>query len=539
MSALSDLDSLRQLQGDIEAFIHALGHPVVVEDGIELFDLSVDRWRLAVEFGKLIFEAWSEARSVVRRVERLTHRERRRMAVQVRKRAAAESSGLEFRERSLGERAEGAAPPSRAQFRQDLVQTLEREYPGWRLERVSNRSDREHSFSAWYTRGCARRGRTAWAFLGLSESETPAAADSMLAFGLIWLDWLRSRPDGVSVPGLKLFLPRGAAEATAHRAACLDPRAVQVEILEWSASESRLARLDLCDYGNVETRLVPHLERQALAERHRELVRGLLGDLAERVDLVPDAGFLSLRVRGLELARVEGSLAPQVYFGLEGGYRKFEEPDGAEFRAFVERAVQLRRAPGGERSHELYRLEGERWLESLLVGDVTKIDPALEPDCVYPQVPAFSGPLSCAMHRGVIDILGVTRGLRLGAGNRLAVIELKVQEEINLPLQGLDYWLRVKWLQERGQFKPSGYFPGIELTDEPPLLYLVSPAFRFHSTTASLIRYFDPAIEIVQVGLNEQWREGIKVLFRRGLRGGGEEAEDGGAEAHPRARQTT
>jgi len=33
---------------------------------------------------------------------------------------------------------------------------------------------------------------------------------------------------------------------------------------------------------------------------------------------------------------------------------------------------------------------------------------------------------------------------------------LKVQEDINLPLQGLDYWLRVKWLQERGQFQPFG-----------------------------------------------------------------------------------
>ena len=118
----------------------------------------------------------------------------------------------------------------------------------------------------------------------------------------------------------------------------------------------------------------------------------------------------------------------------------------------------------------------------------------------------------------MIDVLGTTRGLRLSTSNRLAVIELKLSEEINLPLQGLDYWLRVKWLGQRSQFKQFGYFPGIELASEPPLLYLVSPAFRFHSTTGRVIRYFDPSIEIIQVGLNDRWREGIKVMFRRALR---------------------
>ena len=124
------------------------------------------------------------------------------------------------------------------------------------------------------------------------------------------------------------------------------------------------------------------------------------------------------------------------------------------------------------------------------------------------------------MHRGVIDILGVTQSAGRGMRNRLAVIELKVSEEINLPLQGLDYWLRVKWLQERGQFKEFGYFSGTELSNEAPLLYLVCPAFRFHSTTGRMLRYLHPSIEVVQVGLNDQWRDGVKVLFRRVLKPG-------------------
>jgi hypothetical protein len=118
------------------------------------------------------------------------------------------------------------------------------------------------------------------------------------------------------------------------------------------------------------------------------------------------------------------------------------------------------------------------------------------------------------MDRGVIDLLSITRA------GRLAVMELKLHEEINLPMQGLDYWLRVKWLNDRRQFPEFGYFTGAQPSPLPPLLYLVSPAFRFHSTTGRMIRYFNPAIEVIQVGLNDGWRSGPKVLFRHEVRSG-------------------
>src|SRR5437660_11235383 len=97
MPALCDLDSLRQLQEGLEGFIRGLDHPVVVEDDIELFDLTSAQWRLGVEFGKLVFEAWSPARSIVWRVEGVARRDRGLIRVVVRKRAAAESGLLGFR----------------------------------------------------------------------------------------------------------------------------------------------------------------------------------------------------------------------------------------------------------------------------------------------------------------------------------------------------------------------------------------------------------------------------------------------------------
>ena len=610
-SRIRQADSLAGLRDEIEAFLASTGQPLFVEDGVELFDLSTAQWKLSVEFGKLILEVWNSAGSLTRRIEGLTYRDRRRMELLVRKRAARGSSVLEVRDaRAANERRPGAVDHrTRLRFQREFLAMLGREFPAWRVEGMSHRSDREHSFSAWYSRGWARQGSTAWAFLGLNEAEAPAASDAALVFGLIWLDWLRhrtARPGRACVSGLKLFLPRTAVEASAHRAAHLDPGSVRVEILEWNGGPGRPVPVDLRDYGNVETRLSPRRDGEALIERHLELLSKLLAPrdspllqstvprwqstissssewsgapqrktdrtyqapaatplaapqyrLPGRagpqalacgvLDMVPDvsASLLSLRICGLEVARIEGGFTPRVRFGLEGSRQTLHGEDPAEFQSFLSRVTRFRRPRSEDPSHEFYRLQSERWLESLLVRDLTKIDPALLSEFVYPQVPAFAGaalsveavygeaPSESAhpaapeltsdhsrMTRGVIDILSAVRSSAPGGDYRLAVIELKVHEEINLPLQGLDYWLRVKWLQERRQFKQFGYFPGIELSSAPPLLYFVSPAFRFHSTTERLIGYLSHAVEVILFGINDQWREGIKVLFRRQLRPG-------------------
>ena len=285
-----------------------------------------------------------------------------------------------------------------------------------------------------------------------------------------------------------------------------------MDVYEWDARRSTARPVELKDFGNVATSLPLRRQSETLIERHRDRLRELLGETFAQVDLAADSSgdFLSVRVRGLEIARVEGQISPRISFGLEGSRRRLEADNAAEFRAFVERALEIRRAKSPKPEHDFYRLQSERWLESLLLRDITKLDPALAPEFVYPQVPAFAGG-----DRGVIDILTATRD------GRLAVIELKLDEHINLPMQGLDYWLRVKWLTERHAFHERGYFAGLELSPEAPRLYLISPAFRFHSSTDLMLRYLAPSIEVIKVGLNAQWREQIQVLFRRERQHGG------------------
>jgi hypothetical protein len=139
-----------------------------------------------------------------------------------------------------------------------------------------------------------------------------------------------------------------------------------------------------------------------------------------------------------------------------------------------------------------------------VLRDIRQIDPSLDPSFVYPQVPMFLG-----TDRGIIDILSVTKE------GRLAVLELKIHEEIELPCQGLDYWLRVRWHQARREFQENGYFQGISLSSKPPLLYFVCPQFDYHSTFPQITRQFSASIPLVQIGLNEDWRKGLQIVFRQ------------------------
>jgi hypothetical protein len=146
----------------------------------------------------------------------------------------------------------------------------------------------------------------------------------------------------------------------------------------------------------------------------------------------------------------------------------------------------------------------ERWLESLVIMNLSALDGRLRQEFVYPQLPAFA-----AADRAMIDILAETND------SRLAVIELKADEDIHLPMQGVDYWARVVWHQSREELTQFGYFPGRQISPQKPLLMLVAPALHVHPTTDAILRYLSPEIEWQVLGIDEHWREEIKVVFRK------------------------
>ena len=219
---------------------------------------------------------------------------------------------------------------------------------------------------------------------------------------------------------------------------------------------------------------------------------------------------LAFRWRGLEFARARmGAEAvtfrsrQEIAFGVGAEERVLEDRNWPLFAQLLT-ALRNTRHPCGPRHDRLFRMHPERWLESRVRADVSVIDERLEPESVYSQVPAFS-----AADRAMIDVLTLTREARL------AVVELKADQDIHLPMQGLDYWSRVKWHHGRGEFLRFGYFGGRELSEEAPLLFLVAPALHVHPATDVILRYISPEIEWAFVGIDERWREGVKVVFRK------------------------
>ena len=147
------------------------------------------------------------------------------------------------------------------------------------------------------------------------------------------------------------------------------------------------------------------------------------------------------------------------------------------------------------------------------VAEHSRVIPRLDSTHVYAQVPAIAG----ASDRGMLDLLGVT------ADGRLAVIELKADDDLHFALQGLDYWIRVRFhhLQTAdaatglGEFQRHGYFRGAELSPLPPRLYLVAPALHIHPATETILRYLSPRVEWNLLALDERWRQQIRVVWRK------------------------
>ena len=177
-------------------------------------------------------------------------------------------------------------------------------------------------------------------------AETAATIDASLTFGLIWLDWLRNCSAKTMVPRLRIYLPRETVELNAQRAAAINHRAVQLELFEWNGGSERPVRVNLETAGDVATRLVPHRPNEALISRHRELLRSLLDDAVDRLTMTTDASgrFVSVRVAGLEIARIEGELSPKIYFGLEGRVRRVGGSSRGAFGGFLSRVVDPAKA---------------------------------------------------------------------------------------------------------------------------------------------------------------------------------------------------
>jgi hypothetical protein len=299
--------------------------------------------------------------------------------------------------------------------------------------------------------------------------------------------------------------------------------------LDTSDRQERLQLRDLADQGNLESRLshAPNVERArerfaASAASVMALVPvGRESDVEQRVRSGAEMGFL---LHGLEFARVRMSAGGSFnrVETLTVGAGPNETPLTAENEGMLREMVArlfARRGAGGDARDVLYRAQPERWLEGELRRDLAAIDTRLDAAHVYAQVPAFA-----ASDRGMMDLLSVT------SDGLLAVLEVKADEDLQLALQGLDYWVRVRWHHRQhadaasglGEFQRHGYFQDVRLAAGDPRLYLIAPALRIHPATEVILRYFAAGVDWTLVAVDERWRRAVKVVWRKRSGGSGD-----------------
>jgi hypothetical protein len=481
----------------------ASGSVEVREDGEWLAELATLHCELQRQGKTPLVHLWSDERNLTRRVLRVKERADDRIILEVQRFGQSKPGRLEFL-RTDSPRSAGRI--IREQFRARLGRILAESFPDATIDSLTTAPDLEHSFSGLYVRGRMHEGSREWAVVAVSPHENAAAVDGILAFGILWLDWARCHATRRAVEGLRLFVPSGSSKSLRQRLLALSPTA-RAEIYELRQPDGPMQKVDAADGGNIESRLVSRRDVESALTAARESVARIKsfapGGSPDAIEVRVPSGTNDTAIcfRGLEFARCtkEG-----VSFGLGDTQHTFSPATEPALKRLLHDLDLHRSSLAKDTNHPLYRWAPERWLETLVLEDPSKIDAQLNSKHLYSQVPALA-----AGDRGVIDLLGVTnRG-------RLVVIELKASEDIQLPIQAVDYWLRVRRHQLDGDFQLHGYFTGIELDSKPPLIWLVAPGLRFHAATDTLLKYMSSEIQFTRIGLNENWRRGPKVVFRQ------------------------
>ena len=521
-----------QIAAALECFLAEHAKAVVTEEGKVLFDMRAAKYSLTTEHGRCTLQLWSEERNIVRRVTAAVERgalRDRMLRLTTQRFGQTRPGSLEI----LADR-DRRTPSTREATRVRYLRALERvmlrgggsgdAWGEWKAEGFRTAMDLEKSFGPAYARGSLVHGHEAWAAIAVNAEETQATVDGILTLGVLWLAHCRENAGGRRLyRGLRLIVPKGMATLTASRLAWMNRDAAQWELWEFDEKTEEMEQRDAADHGNLTTRLIHAPNEEAARERFAEAAARVMALVPERMreaveQRIQSGAEMTFRLHGLEFARVRMGYAgesfnrvQEITFGAGANETPLTEENADDLRELVGRLF-ARRSESGDKRDALYRMQPERWLESELRRDVSLIDAHLDAAHVDTQVPAFA-----ASDRGMLDVLSVDKG------GRLAVIELKADEDLHLALQGLDYWVRVRWHHQQnpdagsglGEFERHGYFGGVRLAEGDPRLYLVAPALRVHPATDVVLRYLSPRVEWVLVAIDERWRRQIKVVWRK------------------------
>lgn len=516
--------SAARLAQIIEEYLTRHAEAALLEEGRVAFDMRTAHYAVSESHGRCLLQLWSEERNLMRTVVGVQERAQC-LRVLVRRMGQTRPQTLE-----LVPTSDRRTPTTRDSARRNYMRLLERvltrSFIGSKVDGMRSALDLEHSFGPAYARGRLLKGTAAEAVIGVSETESGATIDGVLTLGILWLDYCRQHGDARRhFGGLKVVVPAGAWRTTAERMAWLNHAAAGFELYALDERSEELTQVDFRDTGNLESRLVYAFNSAAALERCRDGIERLMSLVPERererVEArAHSAAEVGLLLHGLEFARVRHGFAAnsfarddEVTFGAGANETPLTVDNEALCRDLLRRLF-LSRYPGGMQTDPLFRMHPERWLETRLRSEIEVLMPGLRGDALYSQVPALS-----SGDRGMLDLLTLDRN------GRLTVIELKADEDLHLPLQALDYWIRVRALnadrtpgdggKHLSAFERQGYFQDAEVSPLAPRLLLAAPALRVHPANEPVLRYLSPEVEWELIGLSEHWRQELKVIFKK------------------------
>ena len=376
-----------------------------------------------------------------------------------------------------------------------------------KVERVSLSAGARRGQPGRYARILLRLKHERIAVTGLVTAGRPGDADAFLAAALLWFKRSSERARAPYIQQLQLIVETDLFKPVVQRVALLRQSLRDaITVYEVDQKFTELTHVDVPTREELWKRRLRRFPPTLPAELSTAAVR-IKSIVPNAIDIVSARQGETLRYFGLPFARVRRIMGTErVWFGLEGSRRRLlDEKSEREFQNLLIDLQDYRAANAGDRRHALYRNAAEAWLESLLRRDITKLDPGLIIAPLHAQFRTARG--------GTISVRPIDL-LALRHDGRLTVIELKVVEDREHVLQGVDYWQRVEAHRRRGHIARAKLFGERKIKNEPPLIYLVAPTLRVHPSFNTLARSIAPDIEIYRFDINDDWRSGVRVMRR-------------------------
>lgn len=506
---LTNADSIKRAAQRIRQLIDGHGEWLCVQSGqSKTFSMHKSECDLSVAHQRLILTCWGDVGSLAWRITGWEWTGEK-LLFEATKRMGAESALVELIPRASVKAAVEAISTTRRERCQQLAQLACETLSGARVERAGLSAGARRGQPGAFARITLQSKHERIAVTGRVADDLTNDVDAFLSSALIWFAKSCERARAPYMQKLWLIAEKAQVEKLRERLALLREDLRRVIALyqiddEWRA----LSRIALRELDELLTSQQVRF-RRPISERMSESAAEIVALKPDVIDVVRARHGETLRFHGLAFARVRRVMdREQVWFGVESARRRrLDESTLEDWAKLLDDLSEHRRAVPIDQHHALYKAAPEAWLESLLRRDITRLDPGLIVAPVYAQF----RPIHTGGGTRPIDLLALRHD------GRLVVIELKVTEDATLALQGADYWRRVEAHRRRGHLAQSKIFGAAEISDEPPLVYLVAPGLRFHRSFQTIARAITPLIEMYRFDINEDWRAGVRVQRRMTL----------------------